>query len=63
MVEVAGGERAGEDDHGDDDDVGVDGADKGADDVDDDDHGNVFDVDVERKERCKWLQESDWAAL
>ena len=54
MVEVAGGERAGEDD----DDVGVDGADIGDDDVDNDDHGNVdyvFDVDVERKKRWKWL--------
>ena len=54
MVEVAGGERPGEDD----DDVGVDGADKGDDDVDDDYHRNVdyvFDVDVERKKRWKWL--------
>ena len=62
MVEVAGGGRPGEDDDEGDDDVGVDDADEGADEGDDD-HGNVFDVDVERKERCKWLQESDWAAL
>ena len=62
MVEVAGGERPGEED----DDVGVDGADNDDDNVADDDHGNVdyvFDVDVERKKLCKWLQESDWAAL
>ena len=53
MVEVAGGERAGEDD----DDVGVDGADgvDGDDDVDDADNGNVVDVDVECKKRWKWL--------
>ena len=52
MVEVAGGERAGEDD----DDVGVDDADDDDDDVDNDDHGNVdyvFDVGVERKKRWK----------
>ena len=59
MVEVAGGERPGEDD----DDVGVDGADEGDDDVDDADHGNVVDVDVECKKRWKWLQESDRAVL
>ena len=59
MVEVAGGERAGEGD----DDVSVDCDDEGDDDVDDGDHGNVVDVDVERKKRCKWLQESDWAVL
>ena len=59
MVEVAGGERPGEDD----DDVGVDGADEGDDDVDNDDHGNVVDVDVECKKRWKWLQESDRAVL
>ena len=54
MVEVAGGERPGEED----DDVGVDGADNDDDNVADDDHGNVdyvFDVDVERKKLCKWL--------
>ena len=62
MVEVAGGERAGEDD----DDVGVDGAGVGDDDLDGDDHGPVdyvVDVDVERKKRWKWLQESDWVVL
>ena len=60
MVELAGGERPG----GDDDDVVVDGVGvDGADDVDNDDHGNVVDVDVERKKRWKWLQESDWAVL
>ena len=52
-MEVAGRERAGEDD-----DEGDDGADEGDDVVDDDDHGNVdyvVDVDVERKKRWKWL--------
>ena len=52
MVEVAGGERPGEED----DDVGVDDADEGDDDVDDDYHRNVdyvFDVDVERKKPWK----------
>ena len=46
MVEVAGGERPGEDDDG------VDG-------VGDDDHGNVVDVDVERNKSWKWPEESE----
>ena len=62
MVEVAGGERPGEDeDEVGVEDVGVDDADEGADEGDDD-HGYVdyvVDVGDERKKQWKWPEECE----